>query len=147
MSTKQNLDISQLLMKIKESSLFWKLKGKILGRVRQQIPQNSIGDINASDIQMSSAQDGYEEQLRQLILNYASKSIKRDPISVDSLEFINQNKIKWSELLIKNFDYIHDKIKTTQTQEGQEQEDILYFYDHVNMLTFLTQIKNTSCNA
>jgi hypothetical protein len=78
-----------------------------------------------------------------LIQNYASKSIKREPISIDGVEFINQNRHKWAELLIKNYDYVIEKTKTFQEQ-NPDQEDILYFYDWNNFLTFICQIRNPS---
>lgn len=42
-----------------------------------------------NDLGKTSVSIGVEESLKQLIMNYTSKSLKTDPIKSDSIDFIN----------------------------------------------------------
>ena len=64
---------------------------------------------------------GLEEQLKKLIGSFISvycvyyiwkKKVRKEPIHLDKLEFINQNRIKWTELLYKNYIIMFEKSKS-----------------------------------
>jgi hypothetical protein len=62
--------------------------------------------------------------------------VKKEPIKEDPLEFINNARNKWTELLLKNLEAIYLSSKREEEDETSK-ESKLYIYDETHLLTYL----------
>ncbi|CAD8069010.1 unnamed protein product [Paramecium sonneborni] len=136
----QQLDNQEILMKLKASKQFWDIKKKIKQGFNEQLK------IGVNDIQKFAQSCEIEDQLIKLISHILKKSKKRETLKEDQIEFLNTSKIKWTELLFKNLDIVHQKTKN-QEEDDTNTDSKLYIYDEKNLLAFLQTFKQQQSNS
>jgi hypothetical protein len=86
---------------------------------------------------------GNEDKLNGLINNCLQKSTRRLPIEKDSNPEIEQYRLKWSEMITKEFNSMSNKI-AREEEYDEEDESVTYVYDCSSLLQFLSSIKTKS---
>jgi len=79
--------------------------------------------------------------LKNIIGAFVKKTRKREPIKEDPIDLLNAAKLKWTELLFKNLEIVHQKTKHQEEDENCK-DSKLYTYDERNLLAFICTIKN-----
>lgn len=69
------------------------------------------------------------------------KGVKHEPIKSDDLDLLNQSRMKWTELLYKNYIVVYEKSKREDEDETSKDRS-LYLYDEKNLLNFMQSIKS-----
>lgn len=116
-------------------------------------------------ISSTSHTTGIEEHLKMLIISCASRSLRAEPIKSDSVDFINQARVKWTEILLRHYDYIEQKMRVGKSSSsssshsnaaniedgsGGSSSNIpsnsegVFIFDEKNFFNFMISLKNTS---
>jgi hypothetical protein len=93
---------------MKESKIYWQVKRELLAAMLKN--KNAYGQLSQQELQRGLQLNGGEEKLTGLISNCLQKSTRRVPLERDPNGDLEPYRLKWSEMIIKEFNNMASKI-------------------------------------
>lgn len=122
---------------MKESKIYWQVKREL---VSLMLKNKSSGQLTLPELHRTLLQSGSSEKLTGLINNCLQKSTRRLPLERDPNPEVEPYRLKWSEMIIKEFNNMASKI-VREEEYDEEDESVTYVYDSSSLLQFLSSIR------
>jgi hypothetical protein len=123
---------------MKESKVYWTVKKEIMQLMLKK--RNGNEPPKLEDLFKTLQTSGNEEKLNGIINNCLQKSTRRLPIEKDPNPDIEPYRLKWSEMVTKEFNHMAAKI-SREEEYDEEDESVTHIYDCSSLLEFLCSIK------
>ena len=134
----ENPELSNILSLMKESKVYWSVKKELIGLLLKKRQSNEPPTME--DLLKVLHSTNSEDKLTGIINNCLQKSTRRIPIEKDPSSDIEPYRLKWSEMITKEFNGMAAKI-SREEEYDEEDESVTYIYDCSSLLQFLCSIK------
>jgi hypothetical protein len=122
---------------MKESRIYWQVKRELAALM---LRNKSTSQPTLPDLHRNLLLSGNGDKLNALISNCLQKSTRRIPLERDPNPDIEPFRLKWSEMIIKEFNNMATKI-LREEEYDEEDESVTYVYDSSSLLQFLSSVK------
>ena len=130
---KGNEETRSILNLMKESRIYWQVRREVTSLLLKE------GKANPAEAARLVEQGSQRDKLQGLISNCIQKSTRRLPIEKDPHPFVESQRGKWSEMLVKDFNNMAAKV-LREEEYDEEDESVNYVYDCGSLLHFLAAL-------
>lgn len=130
-------EAKSILALMKESKVYWTVKREIINLILK----NKTGSLpTLEDLHKALINSGNAEKINGIINNCLQKSTRRLPIENDPNPDIEPYRVKWAEMITKEFNAMSSKIAREEEYDEEDESDT-HIYDCSSLLQFLSSIK------